>query len=66
MYAPGTLRAPCNPPYSHHGIKYGRLVITATFFGHPAKRPYIFLWKTLVNAITREYGQIFLSHWWLY
>ena len=22
---------------------YGRLVITATFFGHPAKRPYIFL-----------------------
>ena len=34
------------PPYSH-------LVITATFFGRLAKRPSIFLKKTLINTVTR-------------
>ena len=42
MYAPGTeLR--WNPPHGHLGIKYGHLVITATFSGRPDERPYIFL-----------------------
>ena len=34
-------RPALRPPRS----RYGRLVITATFFGHPAKRPFIFLQK---------------------